>query len=567
MIQLSDEQQAVINNNGNVAVIAAPGSGKTFLTIEYVRCKLEQNPNARIQLVTFAKDAALEIKRRLSQKALYRSGSVHVTTFDSLFFNLFRGGRTHLTSEDIIIGEKLYAEFSEYLGDNRQAVSTMAHIISIYEKYSYIQDVPKNERKTKKYKAFSGFIKFITDKNKYDLPTINRMINDNIDCENSPKFDFIIVDEFQDINPIQYEWLLKYAYSDTQVVVIGDDDQSIYKFRNAMGYYGFKKFMSDFDAEVLTLSVSYRCPQEVLDSAYCLVGKNIDRYSKNVSGQFSIMVPELLQFEGVRNEVEFFIQSKETSGEDSNTVILSRFKRDLLYISLLLLDKGVRFSSLCVREEVNRPDIQELLSICNLLNTHHLFQFYDEGGFTDDDNTYQSLVEVFSKRSLNEDFLNKNFFRYHLDNFIHSLSSFIGCDYSDVCNEETEKMLMSSLESLFSKKTTDLLLDIKCHCHFKSVGKVLNLLMELNNILNMKSGNSGIELMTMHRAKGLEWKTVWIMAANDFGLQNCTLEQSEEERRIYFVGMTRTTNRLIVTGFKNHIIFYEQLENAMLTSG
>jgi len=559
-MKLSDEQQQVITSDQNLKVVASPGSGKTHVLVEYAADKIQKDGESKILLVTFSRDAALEIRKRLKNKCIPLKQNIQVTTFDSLFFNLFKRIEAYVTQENIVLGAELQAQIAQFLNRHPNLNYSFEDLLSIYNQFSYVQTVSASVKKTKKYKTFKELIYFLLNKRLYDLPTINRMVNERLSPIDVDYFDYVIVDEFQDINPIQYDFLAKYSNTGTKMVVIGDDDQSIYKFRHALGYKGFKKFVSDFSADVLTLSTSYRCPQEVLDCAYALVSENETRYKKKVEGVRAVFAPELHCFESAEEEVSFFIRSQNDVDAICDTVILSRKKRDLLYIALMLQDKGIDFTSQCVHEELNKSGLQDLLDICRLLNSSMILSFYENSGFADNDRAYQYLSEILSKYRCDD--VSEELFRAYLEKLMYTLSSLLTSEQS---TDYDHKCLFDCLDTLLSNNLKSLLLDIDLHCGFKSVGKTLGLLVELSQKLTVTDDDEGLKLMTMHKSKGLQWSKVWIMAAHASKLIHRSQEELEEERRIYFVAMTRSMRRLIITGLRNNIAFSEQLEKVMLS--
>ena len=93
-------------------------------------------------------------------------------------------------------------------------------------------------------------------------------------------FKYLLVDEFQDTDPLQYRWIELHAKAGSIVTVVGDDDQSIYAFREALGYRGMESFIKEFDAKPVVLGSNYRCRSEILLAADRVIRNNVDRIAK-----------------------------------------------------------------------------------------------------------------------------------------------------------------------------------------------------------------------------------------------------------------------------------------------
>ena len=93
-------------------------------------------------------------------------------------------------------------------------------------------------------------------------------------------FTYLLVDEFQDTDPLQYRWIELHAKAGSIVTVVGDDDQSIYAFREALGYRGMESFITEFDAKPVVLGSNYRCRAEILSAADRVIRNNVDRIAK-----------------------------------------------------------------------------------------------------------------------------------------------------------------------------------------------------------------------------------------------------------------------------------------------
>ncbi|CAE6863772.1 ATP-dependent DNA helicase Rep [Paraburkholderia aspalathi] len=179
-------------------------------------------------------------------------------------------------------------------------------------------------------------------------------------------FTDLLVDEFQDTDPLQYRWVELHANAGARVTVVGDDDQSIYGFRAALGFRGMESFASTFDAQRVVLGSNYRCRSEILDAADRLIRHNEDR------------IPKLLRAERgtggtvdtQRSDDEYIdavaaldaLQPKLAAGR--SCAILARTNRILDPIESVCRSHGVPYFRASGRSIINRP--QGAL-MCNLL--------------------------------------------------------------------------------------------------------------------------------------------------------------------------------------------------------
>ena len=152
----------------------------------------------------------------------------------------------------------------------------------------------------------------------------------------------LLVDEFQDTDRAQYEWIKQHAKTGMITTVVGDDDQSIYGFRNAEGYAGMMRFKTDFNAQLISLPINYRCAPEILYPAARLINQNKERVEKDITAfQKPGGKVEILNFATRDDEIDAFV---ETVKDNPNSwAILGRTNKILDIVELYLKDEGVNY--------------------------------------------------------------------------------------------------------------------------------------------------------------------------------------------------------------------------------
>ncbi|MBR3165572.1 MAG: ATP-dependent helicase, partial [Lachnospiraceae bacterium] len=305
-MRLNKEQEAAVTApDGPVMVIAGPGSGKTFVITRRldhmisVRGILPEN----ILVVTFTRAAADEMKDRFTKMA-GRKLPVTFGTFHSVFFNILKYAYGY-SAKDIIapdirrkkIREELVRAGYSVKGDEDAVTHVSDEIAYIKENGQdpdlfYSNVCPENIFRT----VYKGYEEYLRASGLLDFEDMVKLVYElfkvrpDILAGWQRKYTHILVDEFQDINPMQYD-IVKLLAADGNLFVVGDDDQSIYRFRGARPeiMLGFGK---DFkDAKILKLSVNYRSVPDVVETSVRLIGKNRKRYAKNLEAFEKTHIP------------------------------------------------------------------------------------------------------------------------------------------------------------------------------------------------------------------------------------------------------------------------------------
>ncbi len=614
-------------------VLAGPGSGKTAVITSRVLSLIEEwgVPPENILVITFSKAAAEEMKGRFRDVAMSMSAnaernvnafgneepvtgrrsyeSVTFGTFHAIFFRIIREACDYDTSN--IISEK---EKNIYLDDAMKQVGvTVQNEREFKEKLSAcisalkgIEDPGKTLNMTlvepaevpakKTLEKASRTLAIEPEKltRIYREYTKNMRNSGRIDFDDmmllcleifekrpdilkywQEKFKFILIDEFQDINPLQYRLVKMLALPDNNIFAVGDDDQSIYGFRGASPKLMFE-FEKDFrGCRRALLDTNYRSGEEIIAGASRLIANNSERFKKRTKshkGPGAKLVK--LHFDSFEDEMDFICGEIEKKLKDgaklAQTAVLYRMNSEIRPLYNRLLRKNIpcrlREKTADIFDHWISQDIEAYLRIVDGSTDRADFiriankpvRYIGRDSFRNDRICIQDLFETNR---------NKRYVTERLEKLEHDVGFMKKLDvpatlkyllygtgygkylkeYAASKNADEEELFEIYKEIADSAKGMDnpkqWLEYVKDHKE-----KVMR---KAEEERNKKTENEpdGVELMTFHRSKGLEFDTVFIIDTSEgFIPQNRaeTAEEIEEERRTFYVAVTRARNELFI---------------------
>ena len=299
-LSLNEEQLAAIHHNtGPARVLAGPGSGKTLVLTHRIRHLINEchvDP-ANILVITFTRAAAAEMKSRFYELMGGTSASVTFGTFHSVFFYLLRSA--YRMGGDVIIAEEqktmLLREIVDKLEldieDETEFIQGIVSEISLVKgemldlAHYYAKNCPEEVFRS----VYSAYQKALEREGKIDFDDICVMCLEllkqrpDILAGWQKRFAYILIDEFQDINLIQYNIVRMLAAPQDNLFIVGDDDQSIYRFRGAKPEI-MLNFTKDYPkAKQISLTVNYRSDRKIVSAASKVIGHNTVRLKKNLT--------------------------------------------------------------------------------------------------------------------------------------------------------------------------------------------------------------------------------------------------------------------------------------------
>ena len=296
------QTEAVAHNEGPCMVLAGPGSGKTLTIakrIEYLIMKYKVRPE-EILVITFTKYAAQEMKERTRRICGPSSYAVTFGTFHGIYYGILKWAY-RLEPSNLLTDEEKYRMLRTLLpkvgwdqepetDEEKDYLQELAaEIGNVKNNCMAIEDYEPVKYTTEKFRAL--YKDYEEEKKKCRKIDFEDML---IQCRdlffNYPdilkkwqdKFRYILVDEFQDINQVQYDVIRMLAAPENNLFIVGDDDQSIYGFRGAKPGI-MKDFMQDYpEAKRILLDINYRSNAHIVKGALRVIGHNKDRYEKKI---------------------------------------------------------------------------------------------------------------------------------------------------------------------------------------------------------------------------------------------------------------------------------------------
>lgn len=602
--QLLNKEQydAVCHKDGPLLILAGAGSGKTRVITYRIANLISENgvPPANILAVTFTNKAAGEMKSRISHVVDKAADNIWMSTFHSLGCRILR-----------VHADKLgYTKsFSIYDEDDRERmVKECMHQAKVHEKemkpyqiIRYISDVKNQLLSPEEYgeqaqdynnKLVSRVYGIYEEKMKRNNALdFDDLIKKPIELFKSrgetlemyrEKFKYILIDEYQDINNSQYVLISMLAKKYRNICVVGDDDQSIYKFRGA-DITNILEFEDDYkDAKVIRLEQNYRSTKIILKAAHSVIRNNTGRKEKelwtenNEGGKiiFYYTDDEIAESEAILNEVDKLLHTTDTRLKQmavfyrtnaQSRVIEDRFRRAGLPYKLI---GGLQF--------YGRMEIKDLLAYLRIVaNQQDIISF-------------KRIINV-PPRGIGDASVDK-VEAHAMEKGLTFIDGLLAADEVEGVKDSTKstlKKFAAFFNNLSEKKggmkLQDLVKEIVTRTGYldywmndnspKSKDRVENVKEFVSAISEYEEGNpkasledflnqvalisdvdkldesaDAVTLMTIHSAKGLEFDIVFI-AGMDEGLfphKNCIEEPGgiEEERRLAYVGITRARKKL-----------------------
>ena len=286
-MQLNKEQAEAVSANGHVMVIATAGAGKTAMTIAKVAHILRSDPSARVCLVVFNTAAGEEIRSRLKRQGV-PTDRIITGTYHALALRQLRNAGIKV---NLAVGASLYQVLNEAwaMSGEPGAFEDIGSTIDKYKTDMRAHTAPAEFRSEHvgepEYTLYEAYQELLI---RYKLKDFTDLIVQSVlgmatGAIKPLPMSHLLADEFQDTDPIQMTWLhLQASLNSATMTVVGDDDQTIYEFRHALGYSGFVSFRETYKASQVTLGRNYRSRSEILDLANTLIHCNEQRLAKSL---------------------------------------------------------------------------------------------------------------------------------------------------------------------------------------------------------------------------------------------------------------------------------------------
>ncbi len=594
--QMNNEQrQAVMHLDGPMMVLAGPGSGKTFVITRRIRNMIQCGTDPEsILVITFTRAAAMEMQERFESLVEDEGLGVTFGTFHSVYFNFLKKS-LHYSASDIVTEKEKKQFIKEALSSYPKLNVddfTSQYLLDAFSKIKNDGISPEDYKSPSRLvdkeifeKVYYDYERIMQTAGKIDFDDMvlkcRKLFEENEDILDMwrARYRYILIDEFQDINPMQYEVIKKLAAPRNNLFIVGDDDQSIYGFRGSC-----PQIMLDFpkefkDAKSVLLKYNYRSTAGVVNTACRLVEHNKNRFRKTlVAANKSEDGVNVLSFKDKTAEVEGILALVKTAMKfmDCNDIsIIFRTNSSAGAYAKALSEAGIPFymkeKVKNIFEGIMAKDIMAILAYGEGKYTRaNLLRFmnkpvryirrcdlgagiveYGQGDIGDNNEILSSMLEnpeikQYVKKNIRE-------LIYHL-NTIKGMHPFAAINYIRKAFGYENYMIRENAKRGISKDETvselDELLDsAKCVDNYRHWLETIEEYSEKLKESSNDEAKDGVHLMTMHGSKGLEYKMVIIPDINEGCIpsKKCEKrEEIEEERRVFYVAMTRAKEKLFL---------------------
>ena len=570
------------HGKGAMLVLAGPGSGKTAVITERVRFLVEKEkiPPQNILVITFSRAAAVHMKKRFENLTSYQYSSVNFGTFHAVFFNIIKHGSDYDNSS-IISEEERYRFIRERIramhietDRERDLIEQISSAISAVKGGSaQLKDLKPGGCENSDFEAiYRAYNNYLAGERKLDFDDMMvvclRMFEKDPTCLKywQEQYRYILIDEFQDINLLQYKLVRLLAVPENNIFAVGDDDQSIYGFRGAR-----PDIMSQFEKDYrgcirVLLDVNYRSHREITETAGRLVAHNKKRFAKDIrssSGQGGIC--EYLRFGTMEEENRFVaerILEKRSSGKELlDVAVLFRMKQEAsgLYRLLRSMNIPCRMGEAvpCVFDHMIAEDLISYMKFA--LNEH---ERADLLRVINRPNRYVTRQSIQAARMISLDALieanrGKDYVCEKLEGLKRKLAFIARADVKTAIRfirraagyDEWLKQYASE-HSVGYEELLDIAGELEASAEgCERLSDWLSMIDEYRSSAKEKEPADGVNLMTFHRSKGLEFDTVFIIDLVEGSVPSnraVTEDEIEEERRAMYVAMTRAKKELYI---------------------
>lgn len=589
------QKEAILHTKGPLLVVAGAGSGKTrVITRKFIYLAKRKNYHpSSILTVTFTNKAASEMKERIAQHINGDARHAWIGTFHSQCCKILRkeikalGYKPDFTIYDdddqTALIKMILKDFKMYEALSKNIASKISFLksslITPEEFLASIDEFSNDERIGRVYMRYQSELKKCNAVDFDDLIALTvKLLREHPEVlqRYNEQFPYVLVDEFQDINHSQYE-LIKLLCRHNNICAVGDDDQSIYKFRGA-DVTNILNFTKDFpNAQVIKLEQNYRSTQNILDVSGAVISKNEHRRAKRLwtdrgcgdKVRYCLAETEEEEAKHVARMIkDLYLMGKYEFGQ---CAILYRINLQARALEDALRDASIPYTIINGISFYHRKEIKDILAYMRLaLNSS-------------DNISFRRIINV-PHRGIGASTLTK----IEAEAKKHSLSLLA-----------TLKMMLKSdsTPSALKLKIKDFskLIDRLAKTEYKNAGEMLKDIVSsvqylenleedrIANIMELISSaeahtvkefadrvslvstsdgttsNNAVSLMTLHTAKGLEFPVVFIVGVEEGILPYFKSHEDpmdlQEERRLMYVGMTRAKEVLVLSGARRRKLY------------
>ncbi len=590
------QREALLHTEGPLLILAGAGSGKTrVITYKFAYLLKEKNLTpSSILTVTFTNKAANEMKTRICNILQCELNHPWIGTFHSQCNRILRAEIKALGySPDFVIYdeadqhslvrhilkelniyEALYKGVAARISNLKASLISPEEFISSEDSYGF------DEKLAKVYLRYQDELKRCNALDFDDLIMLTvRLFQEREDLlsKYQERFQYILVDEFQDTNYSQYMLIKLLASGHRQLSVVGDDDQSIYKFRGAE-VKNISRLEEDFpDIKIIKLEQNYRCTQNILDVSGAVIAENRRRKEKRLWTErgrgekvcFYWLPNEEDEAKYIARTIrEIYLKGKYNFGD---IAILYRINMQSRAIEEALRKERIPYRVVGGVSFYERSEVKDIIAYLRIIQNPHdnvslrriintpprgigaaTINKIEHVSKKDGISLYEAIKQICSKKSSSPTVVER------LKDFVELINRLSSLKKQNVSEIIKEVLELTGYAEHLSEERIQNIAELMASAEGKGLNEFLDNV-SLITRLDDETESDKVSLMTFHTAKGLEFSVVFITGLEEGLLPYFKAfeseEELEEERRLFYVGMTRAKDHLYLTGAKKRRVF------------
>ncbi len=608
------QQQAVFTTEGPLLILAGAGSGKTTVLVNRIAYILQCSlcKPWQILAITFTNKAAGELKERICNAVPEGGGDIWAATFHSTCARILRrygniiGYSSHFTVYGTDDQKKLVKDILKQLNIDEKYLPVKS-ILSEISKAKDEMKTPEQMRKEAEFDSRKKDISKVYELYQARLKTADAMDFDDMLCntvklfETAPdvlevyqnQFKYIMVDEYQDTNKVQYKFVSMLAEKHNNICVVGDDDQSIYKFRGAT-IENILSFENTFKgAKIIRLEQNYRSTQNILNAANEVISNNTMRKGKTLWTENSVGDKIEVHTSDTEREEAAFIAGQILDGVEkgrkySDFAVLYRMNAQSNAVEQALSRSGVPHRIIGGHRFYDREEIRDMVAYLQVINNPHddvrLSRIINVPKRAIGATTVQHAADIaaglgesiYTVISEADSYPQLSRAASKLKSFVNLIDGFIDAEQSgDYSLAELYNLVLEHTEYKEylkrEKENADVRIEnieellsniIKFEEDYGDDATLSAFLEEISlqtDIDNYDAEADTCVMMTLHSAKGLEFPVVFITGMEDGIFPSVATmmnpDELNEERRLAYVGITRAKEKLYLTKTNSRMLF------------
>ena len=612
------QQLAVDTTEGPLLILAGAGSGKTTVLVNRVEHIISSHLATPWQVlaITFTNKAAGELRERLVSAIGEEANDIWAYTFHSCCSRILRrfgekiGYTNHFTIYDTDDSRRVMKQCQKQLGIEDKLInhkSILAEISrakdSLISPEEYKQTAQNDFRKSKIAECYELYQAQLKKSDAMDFDDIIfntvKLLEENEDVRNlyQTQFKYVMVDEYQDTNHAQYVLTSLLADKYKNICVVGDDDQSIYRFRGAT-IENILSFENHYKgAKVIRLEENYRSTQNILDGANAVISHNKNRKGKTLftrSGSGDKIVYKTVMSESEESQyiIDEIVKNVNNGMKYSDHAILYRMNAQSRNLEVMLTKSGISHRIIGGHRFFDRKEIKDIVSYLAVINNPsdnvRLQRIINVPKRAIGDTMFANVLEIGAGLGMSafevceraDEFRKTSRSASKLMNFTKMIRDFQECiengmglndllqevldvtKYLDYLQEEPETYEdrvnnIKELSSMFIKYEEE--------SEDANLSEFLEDVALISDIDSYNEDEDAVVLMTLHSAKGLEFPIVFIPGMEEGifpGNQSMFSEEDlEEERRLAYVGITRAKKKLYLISSQQRMLYGQTSRN------